>query len=56
MMRGTTVGEMEAAGVATIQRDELLVYMELLKQAKAVVGAIERNVVEVVVEWVLPQS
>jgi hypothetical protein len=52
MMRMANVEEMEAAGVATTQLDELVVHTTL-KEAGAVVGAIDRTVVEVV-EWVLP--
>ena len=53
-MRVTKVEEMEAAGVATTQPDELVVHMALLKEAEAVVEAIDRTVVVEVVEWVLP--
>jgi hypothetical protein len=53
MMRMANVEEMEAAGVATTQPDEFVVHTTLLKEAGAVVGAIDRTVVEVV-EWVLP--
>ena len=53
MRRMANVEEMEAVGVATTQPDELVVHMTLLKEAGAVVGAIDHTVVEVV-EWVLP--
>ena len=54
MMRMANVEEMEAAGVATTQPDELVVHTTLLKGAGAVVGAIDRTVVVEAVEWVLP--
>jgi hypothetical protein len=56
MMRMANVEEMEAAGVATTQPDELVVHTALLKEAEAVVGAIDRTVVVEAVEWVLPLS
>jgi len=56
MMWVANAEEMEAAGVATTQPDELVVHTALLKEAEVVVEAIDRTVAVEAVEWVLPLS
>jgi hypothetical protein len=49
----TNVEETEGAEVAKTQLYELVVHMALLKEAEVVAWAIDRTVLEEVVEWVL---